>query len=85
MKNEKNMEIDTLSGSEAESKLQAAESLISILPNDVSLEEARKEYMEKKFGEPNEITYAAIEVAESNKDMYGPFDSTEDLMKALND
>lgn len=33
---------------------------------------------------PNEITYAAIASAEKNEDMYGPFDSVDELMEALN-
>lgn len=37
-----------------------------------------------KLDEPNEITYAAIEAAEKNEDVYGPFDSVTDLMEALN-
>lgn len=39
---------------------------------------------EVKLDEPNEITYAAMAAAENSKDMYGPFDSVEDLMEALN-
>lgn len=34
--------------------------------------------------EPNECTCNAIEDAENEKDLYGPFDSVEDLMQALN-
>lgn len=37
-----------------------------------------------KIDEPNDITYAAMESAEKDEDMYGPFDSVEDLMEALN-
>lgn len=33
---------------------------------------------------PNSKTLAAIESAESDTDMYGPFDSVESLMEALN-
>lgn len=32
---------------------------------------------------PNETTYAAIASAENNEDMYGPFDSIDELMEAL--
>lgn len=38
---------------------------------------------EVKLGEPNETTYAAMEAAEK-EEVYGPFDSVEDLMEALN-
>ena len=34
--------------------------------------------------EPNEITYAAMEAAENDEDMHGPFDSVADMMDALN-
>lgn len=34
--------------------------------------------------EPNEVTYAAMEAAEKDEDMHGPFDSVSDLMEALN-
>lgn len=34
--------------------------------------------------EPNEITYAAMEASENDDDMFGPFDTTSELMKALN-
>lgn len=34
--------------------------------------------------EPNEETYAAMEAAENDEDTYGPYDSVEELMKALN-
>lgn len=37
-----------------------------------------------KADEPNEITYAAIEVAENDENMFGPFDSVRELMEALN-
>ena len=33
---------------------------------------------------PNEETYAAIEVAENDKDLEGPFDSVSELIEALN-
>lgn len=33
---------------------------------------------------PNSVTIAAIEAAEKGKDTYGPFDSVEELMEALN-
>ena len=36
-----------------------------------------------KLDEPNETTYAAMEAAKSDKDIYGPFDSVEELMEAL--
>ena len=39
---------------------------------------------EVKVDEPNEITYRALESAEKDEDMQGPFDSAHDLMKALN-
>lgn len=39
---------------------------------------------EVKVDEPNDTTYAAMEVAEKeNDDMYGPFESVEALMEAL--
>lgn len=38
-----------------------------------------------KIKEPNDITYAALEKSEQNEDMYGPFESVEDLMKSLNE
>lgn len=38
---------------------------------------------EVKLDEPNETTYAAMETAEQDKDTYGPFDSVEALMEAL--
>lgn len=34
--------------------------------------------------EPNEITYKAMEDAENRKDVYGPFNSVEELMASLN-
>lgn len=39
---------------------------------------------EVKIDEPNAVTYAAMEAAEKGEDMYGPFDSVEELMEALN-
>ena len=33
---------------------------------------------------PNAVTIAAIEAAENDKDMYGPYDSISSLMEALN-
>ena len=39
---------------------------------------------EVKLDEPNETTYRAMSTAEKGKDMYGPFDSVSDLMRALN-
>lgn len=33
---------------------------------------------------PNETTYAAMEAAENDRDMIGPFDSVSDMMEALN-
>lgn len=39
---------------------------------------------EVKIDEPNAVTYAAMEAAEKDEDMYGPFDSVEELMEALN-
>ena len=35
------------------------------------------------LSEPNETTYAAMEVADKGQDMTGPFDSISDLMVAL--
>ena len=34
--------------------------------------------------DPNEITYESIKKMENDEDVYGPFDSVEELMKALN-
>lgn len=34
--------------------------------------------------DPNEETYAAMEVAENDKDLEGPFDSVSELIEALN-
>lgn len=33
---------------------------------------------------PNAVTQAAMDAAEKNEDMYGPYDSVEALMEALN-
>ena len=33
---------------------------------------------------PNAVTQAAMEAAENNEDIYGPFDSVSELMEALN-
>lgn len=33
---------------------------------------------------PNAVTLAAMEAAENDEDLYGPFDSVESLMEALN-
>lgn len=40
--------------------------------------------VEVKVDEPNGGTYAAMVSTEKDEDMYGPFDSVADLMKALN-
>lgn len=34
--------------------------------------------------EPNETTLAAMEAAETGEDLYGSFDTVEEMMKALN-
>ena len=34
--------------------------------------------------EPNAVTIAAMEAAENDEDLYGPFDNVADLMEALN-
>ena len=39
---------------------------------------------EVKTDEPNAITYVAMDNAEKDEDMYGPYDSISDLMEALN-
>lgn len=39
---------------------------------------------EVKLEEPNEVTYKAMEKAEKREDVCGPFDSVEEMMKALN-
>ncbi|ETO98499.1 hypothetical protein HMPREF1495_1281 [Lachnoanaerobaculum sp. MSX33] len=36
-----------------------------------------------KIDEPNETTYKAMESAQNNEDLYGPFDSVKDLMSDL--
>jgi DNA-damage-inducible protein J len=33
---------------------------------------------------PNAVTLMAMDAAEKDEDMYGPFDSVDDLMEALN-
>ena len=38
---------------------------------------------EVKIDEPNAVTYKAMENAEKEEDMYGPFDSIDKLMEAL--
>jgi len=38
---------------------------------------------EIRLGEPNQTTYAAMEAAEKEEGIYGPFDSVDDLMEAL--
>mgnify|MGYP002747882378 CR=1 FL=1 len=37
-----------------------------------------------RIDEPNEITYRAMKSADNDEDMYGPFESVQDLMEALN-
>lgn len=39
---------------------------------------------ELKVDEPNETTYQAMEAAEKDEDIYGPFNSAAELMEALN-
>ncbi|MCI9019215.1 MAG: type II toxin-antitoxin system RelB/DinJ family antitoxin [Eubacterium sp.] len=39
---------------------------------------------EVRLDNPNEITRAAMEAAEKDEDMYGPFDSAAACMEALN-
>ncbi len=39
---------------------------------------------EVKLNEPNAVTYAAMDKTEKEEDLYGPFDSIADLMRALN-
>jgi DNA-damage-inducible protein J len=34
--------------------------------------------------DPNEVTLAAMEAAEKGDELYGPFDSVDDLMETLN-
>ncbi len=36
------------------------------------------------YNEPNSVTYSAIESAENEGDVYGPFDTVAELMEALN-
>ncbi len=38
---------------------------------------------EVRLREPNQTTYEAMEAAEKSEDIYGPFDSVDDLMEAL--
>mgnify|MGYP004585022507 CR=1 FL=1 len=45
---------------------------ISLIADDVAVET------------PNEVTLAAMEQAENDEDMYGPFDSVSEMMEALN-
>ena len=89
MKNKKDekqkTKIDISSDNETEGRIKSVESLFGILSDDITLEKARNEYIKGKYGEPNSTTFAAIETAESGEDMYGPFDSVDELMKALND
>ena len=40
--------------------------------------------MTQKTPEPNAVTLAAMEAAERDEDIYGPFDSMKELMEALN-
>lgn len=37
-----------------------------------------------RLDEPNELTYATMDAAEKDEDMYGPFDDVSSLMEALN-
>lgn len=39
---------------------------------------------EVKLDEPNEVTYRAMEAAKKGEDVYGPFDSVEEMMEELN-
>ena len=39
---------------------------------------------ELKINEPNDVTYKAMEEAEKDEEMHGPFDTVEDMMKDLN-
>ncbi|HIV15189.1 MAG TPA: type II toxin-antitoxin system RelB/DinJ family antitoxin [Candidatus Avisuccinivibrio pullicola] len=39
---------------------------------------------EVKADEPNSVTYAAMEAAEKNEDMHGPYNSIREMMEALN-
>ncbi len=38
---------------------------------------------ELKIDEPNEVTYKAMDEAEHDQDIYGPFNSVAELMEAL--
>ena len=38
---------------------------------------------EVKLDDPNEITYKAMNDAENDRDMHGPYNSVKELMKAL--
>lgn len=42
----------------------------------------KKENIENE--EPNETTYETMEKAEKREDVYGPFDTIEELMASLN-
>lgn len=48
-----------------------------------SIHERRIPFMIQRE-EPNAVTIAAMEAAERDEDMYGPFDNMTDLMEALN-
>lgn len=37
-----------------------------------------------RLEEPNETSYAAMETATSGDDVYGPFDTVDEMMEALN-
>ena len=39
---------------------------------------------EVRLDEPNETTYAAMQAAEEEEELYGPFESIADFMEALN-
>lgn len=39
---------------------------------------------EVKLDDPNEVTYAAMQAAEKDEDIYGLFDSVSEVMEALN-
>lgn len=39
---------------------------------------------EVKLDEPNEITYQAMDDAENDRDIHGPYNSTKELMDDLN-
>ena len=47
-------------------------------------ENVRKEDVFDEIEEPNEITYKAMEKAERREDVYGPFNTVEELMASLN-